>query len=110
MKNQWRKKDKQDFHLNDGKDSIRITLWGKDTKQLRGTSDGDFVRVTNVKTSHYYETVSLNSTDFTRIFKVAAANMLHTVLLMLMSVWDILVFLSRHKQVVKELFVAQFVG
>ncbi|XP_067465080.1 uncharacterized protein [Thunnus thynnus] len=73
MKNQQRKKDKQDFHLNDGKDSIRITLWGKDTKQLTGTSDGDFVRVTNVKTNHYYETVSLNSTDFTRIFKIQSA-------------------------------------
>ncbi|XP_044227151.1 uncharacterized protein LOC122995837 [Thunnus albacares] len=73
MKNQRRKKDKQDFHLNDGKDSIRITLWGKDTKQLTGTSDGDFVRVTNVKINHYYETVSLNSTDFTRIFKIQSA-------------------------------------
>ncbi|XP_067465074.1 uncharacterized protein [Thunnus thynnus] len=73
VKNQRRKKDKQEFHLNDGKDSIRITLWGKDTAQLRGISDGDFVRVTNVKTSHYYETVSLNSTDFTRIFKIQSA-------------------------------------
>ncbi|XP_067465101.1 uncharacterized protein [Thunnus thynnus] len=97
MKNQQKKKEKQDFHLNDGKDSIRITLWGKDTKQLREISDGDFVRVTNVRTNHYYETVSLNSTDFTRIYKVAAANMLHTVLLMLMSFWDILVSLLRHK-------------
>ncbi|XP_042287069.1 uncharacterized protein LOC121910104 [Thunnus maccoyii] len=73
VKNQRRKKDKQEFQLNDGKDSIRITLWGKDTAQLRGTSDGDFVRVTNVKTNHYYKTVSLNSTDFTRIFKIQSA-------------------------------------
>ncbi|XP_067465070.1 uncharacterized protein [Thunnus thynnus] len=75
VKNQWRKKDKQEFQLKDGKDSIRITLWGKDTAQLGGTSDGDFVRVTNVKTSHYYETVSLNSTDFTRIYKIQSAAM-----------------------------------
>ncbi|XP_042287068.1 uncharacterized protein LOC121910103 [Thunnus maccoyii] len=75
MKNQQRKKDKQEFQLKDGKDSIRITLWGKDTAQLRGTSDGDFVRVTNVRTSHYYETVSLNSTDFTRIYKIQSAAM-----------------------------------
>ncbi|XP_042287067.1 uncharacterized protein LOC121910102 [Thunnus maccoyii] len=75
MKKQRRKKEKQHFQLNDGKDSIRITLWGRDTAQLRGTSDGDFVRVTNVKTSHYYETFSLNSTDFTRIYKIKSAAM-----------------------------------
>lgn len=70
LKNKRRKKDKQEFQLEDGTGSIWITLWGEDIKQLRGKSPGDSVRVVNVKTSHYYDSVSLNSTDFTRIFKV----------------------------------------
>ncbi|CAK6979179.1 uncharacterized protein LOC121910103, partial [Scomber scombrus] len=76
LKKQRRKKDmkeKQEFHLKDDTGSIRITLWGKDVVQIRGISNGDFVRVTNVKTNHYYETVSLNSTDFTRICKMQSA-------------------------------------
>lgn len=70
LKNKRRKKDKREFQLEDGTGSIWITLWGENIKQLRGKSPGDSVRVVNVKTSHYYDSVSLNSTDFTRIFKV----------------------------------------
>lgn len=73
MQNRRRKKEKQDLRLKDDTDFIRISLWGNDTKQLRGISNGDSVRVTNVKTNNYYDTVSLNSTDFTRIYKVAAS-------------------------------------
>lgn len=62
--------NRKEFQLEDGTGSIWITLWGEDIKQLRGKSPGDSVRVVNVKTSHYYDSVSLNSTDFTRIFKV----------------------------------------
>ncbi|XP_032432958.1 uncharacterized protein LOC116728764 [Xiphophorus hellerii] len=61
------------FQLKDETGSIWITLWRKDTEQLRGTSVGDSVRVTNLTTNCYYEMVSLNSTDFTRIYKVQAA-------------------------------------
>ncbi|KAL3970515.1 forkhead box protein G [Sarotherodon galilaeus] len=73
LKNKRRKRDKREFQLEDGTGSIWITLWGEDMKQLRGISPGDSVRVVNVKTSHYYDSVSLNSTDFTRIFKVQSA-------------------------------------
>lgn len=62
--------NRKEFQLEDGTGSIWITLWGEDIKQLRGKSPGDSVRVVNVKTSHYYDSVSLNSTDFTRISKV----------------------------------------
>ncbi|XP_026213295.1 uncharacterized protein LOC113160307 isoform X2 [Anabas testudineus] len=74
LKSKRRKKERQDFRLEDETGFIVISLWGNDIKQLRGTSTGDLVRVTNVKTNDYYETVSLNSTDFTRIFKVQSAN------------------------------------
>ncbi|XP_030603057.1 uncharacterized protein LOC115792598 [Archocentrus centrarchus] len=66
-------RSKQEFKLEDSTGSIRITLWGDDIMQLRGKSQGDVVRVANVKTSHYYDTVSLNSTTFTRIIKVQSA-------------------------------------
>ncbi|MED6281957.1 hypothetical protein CHARACLAT_027147 [Characodon lateralis] len=58
------------FQLKDKTGSIWITLWRKDMEQLKETSVGDFVKVINVKTSRYHETVYLNSTDFTRICKV----------------------------------------
>ncbi|XP_047235346.1 uncharacterized protein LOC124876526 isoform X2 [Girardinichthys multiradiatus] len=61
------------FQLKDKTGSIWITLWRKDMEQLRETSVGDFVKVINVKTSRYHETVYLNSTDFTRICKVQSA-------------------------------------
>ncbi|XP_026037456.1 uncharacterized protein LOC113030320 isoform X4 [Astatotilapia calliptera] len=73
LKNKRRKKDKREFQLEDSTGSIWITLWGEDIKQLRGKSPGDSVRVVNVKTNHYNDSVSLNSTDFTRIFKVQSA-------------------------------------
>lgn len=62
--------NRKEFQLEDGTGSIRITLWGENIKQLRGKSPGDSVRVVNVETNHYNDSVSLNSTDFTRIFKV----------------------------------------
>ncbi|KAK2827956.1 hypothetical protein Q5P01_018990 [Channa striata] len=73
LKKQPKKKERRDFRLEDGTDSIRISMWGGDIMQLRGISSGDSVRVTNVKTNCYYDTVSLNSTDFTRIHKVQSA-------------------------------------
>lgn len=73
MKNKRRKKKKQDLTLEDDTGFIRISLWGNDVQQLGGISKGDFVTVTNVKTNYYCDTVSLNSTDFTRIYKVAAS-------------------------------------
>ncbi|XP_022600469.1 uncharacterized protein LOC111221380 [Seriola dumerili] len=73
LKTKRGKKEKRDFILKDDTDSIRITLWGKDIQQFRDKSHGDFVRVTNVKTSVYYDMVSLNSTDYTRILKIQNA-------------------------------------
>ncbi|XP_030603060.1 uncharacterized protein LOC115792600 [Archocentrus centrarchus] len=67
------KKDKQEFKLEDGTGSIRVTLWGDDIKHLRGISHGDVARVTNVKTSRFGDSVSLNSTDSTKILKVQSA-------------------------------------
>ncbi|XP_005951877.1 uncharacterized protein LOC102299698 [Haplochromis burtoni] len=72
VKNRRGKKDKQDFKLEDDTGSIRITLWGEDIKHLR-VSCGDVARVTNVKTSHFQDSVSLNSTDSTKILKVQSA-------------------------------------
>ncbi|GAA6226153.1 replication factor A protein 1-like isoform X1 [Lates japonicus] len=66
-------KDRQDIKLKDDTDEISISLWGEDIKQLRGKSEGDVVKVTDVKTNHFRDTVSLNSTDFTRIVKVQSA-------------------------------------
>ncbi|XP_063342896.1 uncharacterized protein LOC134636708 [Pelmatolapia mariae] len=62
-------KNRKEFQLEDGTGSIWITLWGEYIKQLRGKSPGDSVRVVNVETNHYEGSVSLNSTDFTRISK-----------------------------------------
>ncbi|XP_015254757.1 PREDICTED: uncharacterized protein LOC107100692 [Cyprinodon variegatus] len=62
------------FHLKDETGSIWITLWSKDSEQLKGKSVGDFVRVINTKTHRYYEMVSLNSTDFTRIITIQEAD------------------------------------
>lgn len=71
LKNRQEQKDKQDFKLEDDTDSIWITLWGEHIKHLR-VSCGDVARVTNVKTNHFQGSVSLNSTDSTKILKVAA--------------------------------------
>ncbi|XP_014904017.1 uncharacterized protein LOC106957261 [Poecilia latipinna] len=65
--------DTREFKLEDKTGSIWIKLWRKDLEQLRGKSVGDLVRVTNLRTNHYCETVSLNSTDFTKIHQVKAA-------------------------------------
>ncbi|XP_035761325.1 uncharacterized protein LOC118453816 [Neolamprologus brichardi] len=73
LKNRQGKKDKQDFKLEDDTSSIRITLWGEHIKHLRGVSSGDVARVTNVKTNHFQGSVSLNSTDSTKILKVQSA-------------------------------------
>uniref|UniRef100_UPI003AAEBEA4 uncharacterized protein isoform X1 n=1 Tax=Centroberyx gerrardi TaxID=166262 RepID=UPI003AAEBEA4 len=63
---------RRDLHLQDDTGSIRICLWGDRANQCPAVV-GDSVRVTNVKTNHYMETVSLNSTGLTRVYKVEAA-------------------------------------
>uniref|UniRef100_UPI003AAFC45E uncharacterized protein n=1 Tax=Centroberyx gerrardi TaxID=166262 RepID=UPI003AAFC45E len=63
---------RRDLHLQDDTGSIRICLWGDRANQCPAAV-GDSVRVTNVKTNHYMETVSLNSTGLTRVYKVEAA-------------------------------------
>ncbi|XP_042286460.1 uncharacterized protein LOC121909803 [Thunnus maccoyii] len=63
----------QEFHLEDDTDSISICMWGGNTEQSKEISVGDVIKVTNVKTSHYHDTVSLNSTGFTRIFTIERA-------------------------------------
>ncbi|XP_038137535.1 uncharacterized protein LOC119781206 [Cyprinodon tularosa] len=63
------KKDKQDFQLEDGTGSIKISLWGDDTRHLNGISVGDVVQVNNLKTNIFKGIVSLNSTDQTTITK-----------------------------------------
>ncbi|XP_041863861.1 uncharacterized protein LOC121654066 [Melanotaenia boesemani] len=73
LRSKQMKKDKLDFRLEDDTGSIWISLWGEDTKLIHGISVGDFVGVINVKTNLYNNTVSLNSTDFTRIMKVHSA-------------------------------------
>ncbi|XP_036071072.1 uncharacterized protein LOC112142445 isoform X5 [Oryzias melastigma] len=68
-------KKRQEFKLEDCTGSIYITLWGEDIQHLRGVSVGDKVKVANVKTNHYYDTVSLNSTDSIRIIKLKCATL-----------------------------------
>ncbi|RVE63410.1 hypothetical protein OJAV_G00135760 [Oryzias javanicus] len=63
------------FKLEDRTRSIYITLWGKGIQHLKGVSVGDTVKVTNLKTNHCNETVSLNSTDSTRIIKLKCATL-----------------------------------
>ncbi len=62
--------DRQNFKLKDDTDSIRICMWGEETKQCVGLSAGDIIKVINLKTNKYYEDVSLNSTILTKIQKV----------------------------------------
>ncbi|XP_076606840.1 uncharacterized protein LOC143332890 [Chaetodon auriga] len=64
------RKKRQSFKLKDDTDSITICMWGEETKQCKGLSVGDVIKVTNMKINKYYETVSLNSTGFTQIHKV----------------------------------------
>ncbi|RVE63411.1 hypothetical protein OJAV_G00135770 [Oryzias javanicus] len=75
IKESQTKKKIREFKLEDRTGSIYITLWGKDIQHLKSVSVGDTVKVTNVKTNHYYDTVSLNSTDSTRIFKLNSATL-----------------------------------
>ncbi|XP_062289532.1 uncharacterized protein LOC133994300 [Scomber scombrus] len=70
---QQRMTKKQEFLLQEDKESISICMWGEDTEQIKDISVGDVVKVTNVKTSHYHSTVSLNSTGFTRILPIERA-------------------------------------
>ncbi|XP_038137465.1 uncharacterized protein LOC119781157 [Cyprinodon tularosa] len=67
------KRDKLDFELEDETGSIRINLWGEKSRQLDGISIGDVVQVQYLKTNHYNGTVSLNSTDLTKINKIESA-------------------------------------
>ncbi|XP_029375486.1 uncharacterized protein LOC115054398 [Echeneis naucrates] len=69
VKNKGLKKKKQDFQLAEDEDFIRISLWGNHIQQLRGISDGDVIKVLNVNINRYFDSVSLNSTDHTRIIK-----------------------------------------
>lgn len=57
------------LHLQDDTGSIRICLWGDLAKDFRA-SVGDSVRVTNVTSNHFMDTVSLSSTGWTRVYKV----------------------------------------
>ncbi|XP_036071071.1 uncharacterized protein LOC112142445 isoform X2 [Oryzias melastigma] len=76
IKKNQTEKNIQKFKLEDSTDSIDLTLWGKKNIQhLKGVSVGDTVKVTNVMTNHYRGTVSLNSTDSTRIFKLKCATL-----------------------------------
>lgn len=70
-----RKTKKQDFHLKDDTDSIKVSVWGENTQQCKGLLVGDIVKVTNVKTNYFRGVTSVNSTPFTRIHKVAAKNL-----------------------------------
>ncbi|XP_071382649.1 neurofilament medium polypeptide-like isoform X2 [Centroberyx affinis] len=62
----------RDLHLQDDTGSIRIRLWDDQANQCTAAV-GDSIRVTNVKTNHFMETVSLSSTGLTRVYKVEAA-------------------------------------
>ncbi|CAK6979178.1 uncharacterized protein LOC128371748 [Scomber scombrus] len=73
VKAQQRTTKRQEFFLQEDKESISICMWGEDTEQIKDISVGDVVKVTNVKTSHYHSTVSLNSTGFTRILPIERA-------------------------------------
>ncbi|XP_070839622.1 uncharacterized protein [Chaetodon trifascialis] len=63
-------KKRQSFKLKDDTDSIKIYMWGEETKQCKGLSVGDVIKVTDVKINKFHETVSLNSTGFTQIQEV----------------------------------------
>ncbi|XP_005751283.1 uncharacterized protein LOC102207572 [Pundamilia nyererei] len=69
-----RKTKKQDFHLKDDTDSIKVSVWGENTQQCKGLLVGDIVKVTNVKTNYFRGVTSVNSTPFTRIRKVCSAS------------------------------------
>ena len=69
---QQQKTKRQYFELQDDTDSIDIFMWDKTTEQCEGLSEGDVIKVTNMKTSDYYRNISLNSTGSTRIHKVLA--------------------------------------
>ncbi|XP_047463542.1 uncharacterized protein LOC125021491 [Mugil cephalus] len=73
IKNKQRKTERLEFTIHDESDSITVKLWGKETSELRGKTVGDYVRVINVKTNRYNDTVSLNSTDYTKILKMQSA-------------------------------------
>ncbi|XP_070773864.1 uncharacterized protein [Enoplosus armatus] len=65
-----RKTERQHFQLEDDTDSITISMWGEVTNQCKELSVGDVIKVTNLKRNQHYDTVSLNSTGFTRIQQV----------------------------------------
>lgn len=68
-----KKKKGQDLQLKDDTGSIRICMWGEDTKQCKEILIGDVIRVNNVRIRRFYDNLSLNSTGFTRIHKVSAS-------------------------------------
>lgn len=70
VRQEEKKVNRQDFQLKDKTDSIMISMWRDHTKQCKGLSVGDIIKITNMKISKYYENTSLNSTGFTKIHKV----------------------------------------
>ncbi|XP_042370770.1 uncharacterized protein LOC121964635 [Plectropomus leopardus] len=70
VKHKQEKTKKQTFHLEDKTGSIKICMWGDATKHCKDLSPDDVIKVTNVKTNRYFDTVSLDSTRDTHIHKV----------------------------------------
>lgn len=67
---QRKKKARQSLQVKDDTDAIKICVWGDKTKQCKGLSVGDVIKVTNVKVNMYYGNASLNSTTRTEILTV----------------------------------------
>lgn len=67
---QRKKVARQSLQVKDDTDSIKICMWGENTKQCKGLSVGDVIKVTNMKLNMYYDNVSLNSTAHTEILTV----------------------------------------
>ncbi|XP_074527647.1 uncharacterized protein LOC141791266 [Halichoeres trimaculatus] len=67
---QQQKKKTQRLKLKDETGSIWICMWGEVTEQCKDLSLGDVVTMTNVRTNHYCGDITLNSSAFTKIYKV----------------------------------------
>ncbi|KAM9348615.1 uncharacterized protein ABDE67_010667 [Symphorus nematophorus] len=70
VQQEQRKTEQQNFQLRDETDSTRICMWAENTKQCKGLSVGDVVKVTKLRTNEYHGTTSLSSTARTQILKV----------------------------------------
>ncbi|XP_034539521.1 uncharacterized protein LOC117812720 [Notolabrus celidotus] len=67
---QQQKKKMQRLKLKDETDSIKICLWGEETKLCKDLSLRDTVKLTNMRTNDYYGEKTLNSTGFTKVHMV----------------------------------------